>query len=328
VGCAPDKPLLQVTDLSVRYAAGGQQHPVLDGIRFEMRPGEVVGMLGESGAGKTTLALALLGLLPDCACILQGSIHFGGRDMLTLDASELERIRGAEVSMIFQEPQLALNPVMRAIDQVTEVIAAHHNRSRRRCQEVARQVMVEVGLVSSTLSAYPHELSGGQRQRLVIAQALACRPALLIADEPTASLDSTLRLQWLSLMKHLRDHLSLALLLITHDPDILTGLADRVLVLYGGRIVEEASAEELVRCPLHPYTAALFRSKPPWPGQARMASKCLPTIPGSSEPGAAAAPGCPFEPRCCDRFAACTQRDPSDTWTADGHWVRCLKYGG
>lgn len=324
----PRERLLQVKNLTIHYAAGKERLPALDGINFEVHRAEVVGMIGESGSGKTTLALALLRLLPACARISQGSICFAGRDILALKESELEKIRGAKVSMTFQEPEMTLNPVMRAIDQVAEVIAAHHGWRPSRCRDRARRILAELGFdpTGHLLSAYPHELSGGQRQRLVIAQALACRPMLLIADEPTASLDSTLQVQWVSLMKDLRNRLGIALLLITHNPGILAGFADRVLVLYRGRIVEEAGFEELVQHPLHPYTEALLRSTPPRPGEVHRGTKHLPTIPGSSVPGVVTSPGCPFEPRCRDRFAACSQRDPLDIWTEDSRRVRCLKY--
>jgi peptide/nickel transport system ATP-binding protein len=319
--------LLRVDDLTIDYVTGKLSQPVLRRISFELRPGEVVGILGESGSGKTTLALALLGVLPSSARIRGGAVRFEGRDLLTLKERELEKIRGAKVSMIFQEPEMALNPVMQAIDHVAEVIAAHCNRTTRSCRAEARRILAQVNLVSDRrfLSAYPHQLSGGQRQRLVIAQALACRPELLVADEPTASLDSILQVQWLSLMKDLRKQFGLAILLITHDPAILTGLADRVLVMYRGRIVEEAGFEQLVRRPLHPYTQGLLRSMAPPPGRVRQGPKHLVTIPGSFSVGEST--GCPFEPRCADRLAECERREPPDTGFEDGRHVRCLKYG-
>ena len=232
--------MLRVDDLTIDYATGKLWQRVLQGITFEIRPAEVVGLLGDSGSGKTTLALALLGLLPPSARIRWGTVTFEGRDLLALKELELEKIRGAKVSMIFQEPEMTLNPVMQAIDHVAEVIAAHCDWTSRSCRAEARRILAQVNLDpdSRFLSAYPHELSGGQRQRLVIAQALACRPDLLVADEPTASLDLILQLKWLSLMKDLRKQFGLAILLITHDPAILNGFADRVLVMYRGRIVE------------------------------------------------------------------------------------------
>ena len=320
--------LLEVDDLTVHYAVGRRFQAALNGITLEIGRSEVVGVLGESGSGKTTLALALLRMLPSSARIQQGRIHFDGSDLLALKEFELQKIRGAKVSMIFQEPEMALNPVMRTIDQVAEVIAAHCDWSGGRCRAEARGILADVGLDpdSRLLSAYPHQLSGGQRQRLVIAQALACRPKLLIADEPTASLDSTLQVQWLALMKHLRKQFGLTLLLITHDPAILTGLADRVLVMYRGQIVEEAGYEKLVRHPLHPYTQGLFRSMPPPPGRVRQGTKRLLTIPGSLS--ASKSTACSFEPRCADRLTECGIREPPNIRLEAGRRVRCLKYGG
>lgn len=261
------KSLVQIDDLAIRYAVGKGWHSALDGVSFHIHRGEVVGVLGESGSGKTTLALALLRLLPSSARILRGTIRIGGRDLLALKESELEKIRGAKISLIFQEPEMALNPVMQTLDQVAEVIAAHHAWSGTACRTEARRILAELHLDDPRLlAAYPQQLSGGQRQRLVIAQALASRPELLIADEPTASLDSILQAQWLSMMQDLRRRLGLAILLITHDPAILNGLADRVLVMYRGSIVEEASLEQLVRHPQHPYTQALLDCVPPQPG--------------------------------------------------------------
>jgi oligopeptide/dipeptide ABC transporter ATP-binding protein len=319
--------LLRVDDLTIDYAIGKLRQHVLHGISFEIRPAEVIGILGESGSGKTTLALALLGVLSSSARIRGGAIRFEGRDLLTLKERELEKIRGAKVSMIFQEPEMTLNPVKQAIDHVAEVIAAHCNRTTRFCRAEARRILAQVNFDpdSRLVSAYPHQLSGGQRQRLVIAQALACRPQLLVADEPTASLDSILQVQWLSLMKDLRKQFSLAMILITHDPAILTGLADRVLVMYRGRIVEEACFEQLVRRPLHPYTQGLLRSMAPPPSQVRQGTKHLFTIPGSISAGKST--GCPFEPRCADRLAECEKREPPDIGFEDGRRVRCLKYG-
>ncbi len=241
--------LLRVDNLTIDYTSGTRCQAALHEITFEIRPAEVVGILGESGSGKTTLALALLGVLPPSARIRQGTVHFEGRDLLVLKESELEKVRGARVSMIFQEPEMALNPFMQAIDQVADIIAAHSDRTTKSCRAQARRMLAHVNLSpeSRILSAYPHQLSGGQRQRLVIAEALACRPQLLVADEPTAALDPTLQVQWLALMKDLREQFGLAILLITHDPAILKDLADRVLVMYHGRIVEEARFDQLIR---------------------------------------------------------------------------------
>ena len=321
--------LLEIKNLTVQYAAMRQSAPALSGITFNVHEGQVIGFLGESGSGKTTLGLSILGLLPHGGRVVRGSIRFRGKDLLALGEKELESIRGAEISMIFQEPELALNPVIRALDQVEEVVHAHRGWSRGRCREEARRVLAEVRLDRDPrlFTAYPHQLSGGERQRLVIAQALACRPALLIADEPSASLDSITQSKWLDLMKDLRDRLGIALLLITHNPAILAGFADRVLVMYGGRIVEEAQFTHIIRQPLHPYTKALLDSTPPAPGSGGV-KKRLPMIAAARALRHTENAACPFEPRCPDRLPVCSEKEPPETPIDDQRRVRCFKYGG
>ena len=323
-----DDCILEVGDLTIDYEIADRIQRALEGITFRIARGETVGVLGESGSGKSTLALALLRVLPRSARIVHGTVRFEGHDLLALSDSELKSIRGSKISLIFQEPDMTLNPVMRAIDQVVEVIAAHNDWSRERCRSEAERILADVRLdpTSRILSAYPHQLSGGQRQRLAIAQALACRPALLIADEPTAALDLILQVQWLSLIQDLRKRFGLSLVLITHDPAILAGLADRVLVMYRGRIVEEAGFEQMMRQPLHPYTRGLLNSLPPPPGLGRQTKKTLPTIPGST--GEEIPMGCPFAPRCNDRRPECQKKEPPNIQLEDGRRVRCLKYGG
>ncbi|MBV9767931.1 MAG: ABC transporter ATP-binding protein [Bryobacterales bacterium] len=320
------KDLLQVENLTIEYRTGKLRQTVLQQITFKIREAEVVGVLGESGSGKTTLALALMGVLSSSARIVQGTVRLGESDLLALSEQELQKIRGAKISMIFQEPEMTLNPVMRTIDHVAEVIKAHRNLRLRHCRAEARQILAQVQFnpTGRLLSAYPHQLSGGQRQRLVIAQALACRPQLLVADEPTASLDSTLQVQWLSLMKDLRARLGLAMLLITHDPAILRGLADRIFVMYKGRIVEETTFEQLMQSPLHPYTQGLLRSMAPSPKHVGEDGKHLVTIPGSAMKEQTT--GCPFEPRCADRMAECSVREPPNIKIEHGRRVRCLRY--
>lgn len=324
--------LLRVRDLSVRFAADpGVAVPAIEGIGFEIASGEALGILGESGCGKTTTALALLRLLPPGGRIVRGSILFAGQELLAADERELEKIRGAEISLIFQEPGIALHPTMRVGDQVSEVIHAHRDWSWNRCREEATAVLAEVlpRDAARIFAAYPHQLSGGQRQRVLIAQALACRPQLVIADEPTAALDTTTQAEILALIKGLKRRLGIALLLITHNPALLPGLADRVLVMYAGRIVEEGPLEGVCRKPLHPYTQALLGSLPHTVGDARGAAKAkLPAIAGSPPDPAHLPPGCPFEPRCADRMAACTAREPEEVWPEAARRVRCFKYGG
>ena len=253
--------LLKVRNLAVEFRhERAQGHKGLDGISFEVGRGEIVGLMGESGSGKSTTALALLGLLQtDCASV-SGSAIFLGQELFSLREREWQKIRGAEISLVFQEPEIALSPVMRVGDQVAEVIRAHRDWNRRRCQTEARSALARVGLTERRFfSAYPHQLSGGQRQRVVLAQALACEPALLIADEPTASLDARSQADFLALLDNLRNQMGLAVLLISHSPEVQATLADRLLILKEGRIIEQGAFEALYRSPLHPYTRALLR---------------------------------------------------------------------
>jgi ABC-type glutathione transport system ATPase component len=261
--------LLQVRDLTIHYRErNGTERRALAGVGFDLNPGETLGLLGESGCGKTTLALALIGLLPDSAHVASGSIRLRGREILRADERLLREIRGTQVSLIFQEPDSALNPVLRAGDQVAEVIRAHTGWKGRRCRQLSEAALADVRLSDAGIyHAYPHQLSGGQRQRVVIAQALCCKPALLIADEPTSALDNTTQAEILLLLRELKERLHLAILFITHNPDLLAGFADRVLVMYAGRIVEEGTFAQIRWDPRQPYTQGLLRSIPPLPGE-------------------------------------------------------------
>jgi ABC-type glutathione transport system ATPase component len=255
-------PLLQVRGLTVRYEPEGQA-PVLavDGVSFDVAEGEAVGLLGESGCGKTTTGLSILGLQPPGARVVDGSVKLQGRELRGLPEREMESVRGALASLIFQEPGLALNPVLRVGDQVAEVIRAHHRWGGKRSREEAREVLARVRLDAARLyDAYPHELSGGQRQRVGIAQAVACRPPLVIADEPTAALDSTTQVEILALLDDLKRRLGLALLLISHSLRTLSAVADRILVMQAGRIVEEGPAARVLEAPQHPHTRALLKA--------------------------------------------------------------------
>jgi len=324
--------LLEVRDLTVHYTSGnGAPAVAVDELSLDVEEGEVVGLLGESGCGKTTLLLAILGLLPESAHVVKGSIRFLGRELRTLSGAELRGLRGAEVSIIFQEPALALNPVRRVGPQVAEVVRAHRRWSRRRCREEALSMLAEVGFTAPERvhDSYPHELSGGERQRVVIAQALACRPALILADEPTASLDSTTQADLRALLAALQSRFGLALLLVSHDLGALAALAHRVLVMYAGRLVEAGGPAQVFGDPLHPYSRGLLRALPraPEPGSSRERRVPSP-IPGSSPDLARLPAGCAFEPRCADRLPACVDRPPRETRPADGRQVRCFKYGG
>jgi peptide/nickel transport system ATP-binding protein len=322
------QPLVQVRNLTIQL--GSTSAAVVDQVSFDIGPGETVALLGESGCGKTTLALALTRLLPQTARAVSGSIRFRGRDLLQIDECELQKVRGAEISTIFQEPGTALNPVMRVGDQIIEVLRAHTKRTHRRCREEAESLLRQVLLSDPHIySAFPHQLSKGECQRVVIAQALACKPAFLIADEPTSALDNTTQAQLLALLKEMKDRLRLALLFITHNPLLLAGIADRVLIMYAGRIVEEGRLAQLLRQPRHPYTKGLLRSIPPLSEkQAHVRRASLPTIPGVPPELGHLAKGCPFEPRCPERLGICVTQDPEQVQIEDGVRVRCFKYGG
>jgi ABC-type dipeptide/oligopeptide/nickel transport system ATPase component len=251
--------LLQIENLRVVFhPRDGQPVAALDGVSLELGAGEVVGILGESGSGKTTLGLSLLKLLPESVKV-SGSIRFRGQELLALKERQLQRIRGAEISMIFQEPGLALHPMLRAGEQVADVIRAHSACTRGRCRQRAELALEHVCLrdIRRIYHAYPHELSGGERQRVAIAQAVACQPSLLIADEPTGSLDSTVQAEILNLFRDLNAQLGVAILMISHNPAVLDKLARRICVMSCGRIVEQGSLREILSNPSHRYTQAL-----------------------------------------------------------------------
>lgn len=324
--------LLEVRDLTVHYTYGnGAPAVAVDELSLEVAESEVVGLLGESGCGKTTLLLAILGLLPESARVVKGSIRFRGRELRALSESERRGLRGAEISIIFQDPALALNPVRRVGPQVAEVIHAHRRWSRRRCREEALSILAEVGFAAPARvhDSYPHELSGGQRQRVVIAQALACRPALILADEPTASLDSTTQAELWAVLEALQSRFGLALLLVSHDLGALAALAHRVLVMYAGRLVEAGGPAQVFGDPLHPYSRGLLRALPRAPDPTgSLEQRIPPPIPGASPDPAHLPPGCAFEPRCPDRLPLCVERPPGETRPAESRHVRCFKYGG
>jgi peptide/nickel transport system ATP-binding protein len=324
--------LLQVHDLHVGYISrAGNRSPALEGVTFDVRPGEILGVLGESGSGKSTLALALLRLLPGNGEILKGAILFEGRDFLQIEPRTLERIRGARLALIFQEPSLALHPTMRIGEQLSDVLAAHESGSRKELRQKVLQLLAEVFPTDAVRVAdsYPHQLSGGQQQRVLIAQAIACGPSLIVADEPTASLDPTTQQEILSLFRSLRDKFNLSLILITHNPALLPGLADRILVLYAGTVAEIGPTEIVLTSPQHPYTRALLQTVPGRQvRQANESRSLLPVIPGEAPNLSALVNGCRFEPRCTDRLNQCTQREPAEVAVSEAHSVSCFKYGG
>ena len=323
--------VLQVRDLCVAY--GGRDGGVwraLEKVSFSVGAGEILGVLGESGSGKSTLAAALLRLLPANGRITGGEILLEGSDVLRMDAVELRRIRGSGVSIVFQEPSLALHPTIRIGEQVAEVLRAHGASSKRERGERAREILAKVFSrdVERMFSSYPHELSGGQQQRALIAQAIACDPALVVADEPTASLDPTTQREILTLFQSLRDQLGIAFVFITHNPLLLAEFANRVLVLYAGKIAELGPAEEVLLSPQHPYTQALLRCIPrvDFGDTARPQRALLPVIAGTAPSLAMLSQGCVFEPRCEKRMDTCQVNEPIAAQVGSGHEVSCLKF--
>jgi ABC-type glutathione transport system ATPase component len=257
-------PLLDVKNLKIRYGNGDERNRPLAvaDVSFNVNAGEVVGLMGESGCGKTSIALALLGLLPKDRAQVSGSIRCCGKDLLELPANEMREIRGAQISMVFQEPEQALSPVIRIVDQVAEVIRAHTKSNWKDCRVAAEGVLAQVGLPATPriFAAYPHQLSGGQRQRVVLAQALACKPSLIIADEPTASLDTRSQNELLALLQKLKRETGVAFLLISHAAEVQAHLADRLIVMERGEIVEQGNFEQMFRRPAHQLTRTMLRS--------------------------------------------------------------------
>ena len=318
--------LLRVEGLSAAYRVSGPELPVLRDITFSVNPGEIVGIVGESGCGKSTLSLALLRLLPPNGRITSGSVILGGRDLQRLSSEEMRQARGRDIAMIFQDPVTSLNPTFTIGSQMVDAQRAHLRGTERRAsefQEIASETLTQVGIpdAANRLHDYPHQFSGGQRQRIMIATALLLEPGLLIADEPTSSLDVTLEAQILELLRQLRQDRGTAILLVTHDLGVVAETCDRVIVMYAGRIVEEADVSTLFREPKHPYTRALLAAMPV---RGQRVGR-LEIIPGQVPNPAAMPAGCSFADRCRFRAAICREEEP-ELLTRDGGRVRCHMY--
>jgi oligopeptide/dipeptide ABC transporter ATP-binding protein len=306
----PGTPLLAVKDLHVEFSGRGRVVRAVRGLSYEIHAGETIGLVGESGSGKSVSALSLLGLLPKRAGrVASGSALFEGREILHLSDEKLRKIRGARIAMIFQDPLSSLNPVLTIGRQITEAIETHRHVSNRQARERAIELLDLVGIpgAAQRLDNYPHQFSGGMRQRAMIAMALSCEPSLLIADEPTTALDVTIQAQILELLRRLRTELQMAVLLITHDLGVVAGFADRLAVMYAGRLVELGPTETLLADPAHPYTVGLLRSLPRLD---RPRQEALTPIEGSPPDLASDLRGCPFAPRCAWRVDICAAVDP------------------
>ncbi|RWD91861.1 ABC transporter ATP-binding protein [Mesorhizobium sp.] len=313
-------PLLKVEDLTVRFPSAD---PV-NRLSFELGEGETLAIVGESGSGKSLTALALMQLLPPSARIAGGRVQFAGRDLIGLDAPEMRKLRGRDIAMIFQEPMTSLNPVLSVGRQITEMLTLHEgirgSAARRRAVELLS--LVRIPDPQRRVDDYPHQLSGGMRQRVMIAIAVACRPRLLIADEPTTALDVTIQAQVLDLLDSLRRELSMALVLITHDVGIVAQWADKVIVMYAGRKVEQALPDALFSTPLHPYTRGLLAASPRLKSDLHYRESRLIEIPGSSV-SATGERGCPFRPRCAIARDSCAHFSPNLIDVGDGRLVAC-----
>ena len=315
-------PLLSVADLEVEFKTDRGLLRALNGMSFDVQPRETFGLVGETGCGKTVTGLSILRLLPRSARTTRGSIRFGGVDLMKLSLTEMQKVRGSDIAMIFQDPSSSLNPVFSIGSQMERVIRQHKRLSHVDAGRRAAGMLEAVGLpdVNRMLSAYPHQLSGGQQQRVMIAMALSCQPRLLIADEPTTALDVTIQAQILRLLRQLQSSFDFSIMLITHNLGVVAQVCDRLAVLYAGCVAEFGSAQEIFENPQHPYTRGLMNAIPR-PGSHGSKMSAIPgTVP--SNPGALA--GCPFAPRCQYAFGRCTAEVPPLIEIGAGHASACF----
>jgi len=323
-----NQPLLEVKDLKTYFYTEDGVVKAVDGVDFYVNPGEVMGLVGESGCGKSVTSLSIMRLISQPGKIVSGQIIFDGKDLVTASEEEMTKVRGNRISMIFQQPQTALNPVFKVGDQIAEVLSIHQGLNQEKGNQRAVELLKMVGIPDPERRAqsFPHELSGGQAQRVMIAMALACVPDLLIADEPTTALDVTIQAQILDLMRNLRKNIGTAIILITHDLGVVAEMAERVAVMYAGYIVEQADVQPLFEQPLHPYTQGLIGSIPIL-GKLK---ERLEVIPGSVPNLINLPQGCRFAPRCLARtkyaLSICTKKEPGLFPHTPNHTVRCWLY--
>ena len=317
------KPLVDVSDLHVRFVSREATVSAVNGLSFSLMPGEVLCIIGESGSGKSVTLRSMIGLHPPRRTRITGKIRVGQHDILSLDERAMNKVRGPVISMVFQEPMTALDPVYRVGAQIAETVMHHEGCSRGTAMARALELleMVKIPSPERRLSAFPSELSGGLRQRVMIALALSCRPSLLLADEPTTALDATVQIQVLIMLRRLQRDLGMSMIFVTHDLGVAAQIADQVAVMYAGRIIERGSAAEVLRRPAHPYTLGLLSCTVH--GQSRDAE--IRTIPGSPPDMRALPPGCSFAPRCSFAVAACTAAFPPDVMVGEGHIAACIR---
>jgi oligopeptide/dipeptide ABC transporter ATP-binding protein len=320
----PGSALLSVHHLTTGFDIGGRFLPAVIDVSFHVSAGETLCLVGESGSGKSVTALSIIGLVPPPGRVAQGQILFHGRDLRPLGEREMQKVRGGEIALIFQEPMTALNPVFTIGNQIEETLRVHGRATRRTARQKAIELLDAVSIPEphKRVRDYPHQLSGGLRQRALIAMALSCDPAVVIADEPTTALDVTIQAQILDLLRSLQRRMGLALLLITHDLGVVAEMADRVAVMYAGRIVEEGPVKELFRDPKHPYTRGLMASIPGGAPGARLRA-----IQGNVPPLGELPAGCSFAPRCPNRFEPCPKAHPGVTDFGNGQTVKCYLHG-
>jgi oligopeptide/dipeptide ABC transporter ATP-binding protein len=313
--------LLEIAGLSTHFLTRAGVVKAVDNLSLAVRRGGVLGLVGESGCGKTMTALSILNLVPPPGRIVSGTISFDGIDLLALPPHEMRKVRGAKISMIFQEPMTALNPVFTVGSQIGEVLTTHVGLSKKEALGRTVELLASVGIPSpeKRVHEYPHQLSGGMRQRVMIAMAIACRPSLILADEPTTALDVTIQAHILELLTRIQEEMGMAMILVTHDLGLIAERAHEVAVMYAGRIVEQAETAELYRNPLHPYTRGLLASIPK-PGETRKTR--LRTIPGTVPRLVDLPAGCTFAPRCSIKTERCGV-EPDLIEVRPGHWVRC-----
>jgi len=315
--------LLEVKELQTEFKRDKSWVTAVNHVSFHINKGEILGLVGESGCGKSVTSLSIMRLLaPENSRIPKGSVLFDGKDLLKLNKKEIRSVRGRKVSMIFQEPMNSLNPCMRIEKQLIEAILLHNQISKSEARERAFKVLKLVGIPEPevTLKSYPHQLSGGMCQRVMIAMAMSCEPELMIADEPTTALDVTIQAQILELMEEIRQEKNTGILMITHDLGVVAEMCSRVIVMYAGRIVEEALVADLFATPSHPYTKGLIDSVPKLGSK----TKRLPSIPGSVPDLAAMPKGCKFAPRCASAFARCMEEEPELIEIESGRRCRCF----
>ncbi len=314
--------LLEVKNLKTYFYSEEKVSKAVDGVSFHLKPQETLGIVGESGCGKSVSSLSILKLVPEPpGKIVEGEVFFEGRDLLKLPQKKLREVRGKDIAMIFQEPMTSLNPVFTIEYQIAEVLLAHTSMSKKEAKEKVVELLDQVKIPSPRERAkdYPHQLSGGMRQRVVIAMSLACSPKVLIADEPTTALDVTIQAQILDLFLDLKEKFKMSVIMITHDLGVIAEMADRVAIMYAGKIVEEASVKELFKSPQHPYTIGLLKCIPKLGGEKKELTTISGSVPDPSEKPA----GCSFHPRCPKVQPNCKTDEPKMIEVKSGQWTAC-----